>query len=206
MLRKLLIITCLFASTQISAQSSYEPYYNDKVKGPELPENVDKKSYKIPGDPFPPIKVVSLPWVERFLEAGSNGKNTEKTREVIPSKTITNRDLPADKQLVLMLFNPTCQHCEAQTELFEKNIGLFKNAQLLFVAAPMMGPYIVDYAKKYNLNEYPQIWMGLDSARLIEKTFLYYALPQINIYDKDKKLIRAFSGGAPIDTLRQYLQ
>ena len=206
MLRKLLMISCLLSSTHILAQSTYEPYYNDKVKGPELPENVDKNSYKLPGDPLPEIKVVTLPWVEKFMEIAANGKKEQKTREVIPSKTITNKDIPADKQLIVMLFNPTCQHCEEQTELFEKNIGLFKNSQLLFVAAPMMGPYIVDYAKKYNLNEYPQIWMGLDSARQVEKTFLYYALPQINIYDKDKKLLRAFSGGAPIDTIRKYLQ
>ena len=204
MIRKLLIIGCLLCSVDIFAQSRYELQYDEK-KVPDPPgKNTDKTSYKYPGDPIPPFKVLSLPWVEIYM-AEENGKRVEKIKEITPMKTITNADLPKDKNTIVMLFNPTCGHCEEQTESFQKNIGLFKNTQLLFIAAPSMGPYMGGYAQKYHLNEYPQIWFGLDYDNFIEKAFLYYALPQLCIYDKDKKLVRMMSGGTPIDSLKQYL-
>jgi len=201
MIRKLLIISCLLCSVDMSGQSKYELQYNEKNMPPEPTAYTDKTSYKIPGDPLPPFKVVTLPWVEIFLENGADGKRAEKVREITPMKTITNSE-----NLIIMLFNPTCGHCEEQTELFEKNIGLFKNTQLLLVAAPLMGPYLNNFAQKFHLNEYPQILMGLDYDNLISKSFLYYALPQLCIYNKDKKLVRMISGGAPLDSLRQYIQ
>lgn len=201
MIRKLLIIACLLCSVDISAQSRYELQY-DENKMPEKPGKYEgKTSYKQPGDPMPPFKVITLPWVEIFNDGGK-----EKVREISPMKTITNADLPKDKYTIIMLFNPTCGHCEEQTEQFEKNIGLFKNVQLLFIAAPIMGPYLGNYATKYHLNEYPQIWCGLDYDNFIDKAFLYYALPQLCIYDKNQKLIKNMSGGTPIDSLKQYIQ
>ena len=162
-------------------------------------------SYKMPGDPLPDFKVISLPWVEFFFENTADGKRTEKFRETTPMRTITKKDLTVGKNLILMLFNPTCGHCEEQTELFVKNLKEFKNTQLLFVATPVMGPYMNAYAEKFHLREHPEILFGLDYDNLVEKTFLYYALPQLCIYDKDKKLVKMISGGAPMDSLRQYL-
>jgi protein-disulfide isomerase len=207
MIRKLMIIGCLLSSVYISsAQSKYELHYDEK-KMPPLPEkNSDKNSYKRPGDPLPPFTLVSLPWVEIYSENDGKGGKTQKMREVKPMKTYTNADLPADKNVIVMLFNPTCEHCEQQAERFQKNLGVFKNTQLIFLASPTMGPYMTLFAEKFHLNEYPQIWIGLDYDNFIERAFLYYALPQLCIYNKEKKLERMISGGAPVDSLRQYIQ
>ena len=81
----------------------------------------------------------------------------------------------------------------------------FSAAAIYLVAGHLLGPYLNNFAQKYNLRDHPQIWMGMDYDNLIDKAFLYYALPQLCVYDKDKKLVKMFSGGAPIDTLKQYL-
>lgn len=205
MIRKLLIIGCLLCSVDISAQSKYELQYDEKNMPPEPVKWTGLTGYKNPGDSLPDIKIITLPWVEIFMENSADGKRAEKIRELTPMKTITRADLPADKNLIVMLFNPTCGHCEEQTELFQKNIGQLRNTQLLLVAVPAMGPYLNNFYQKFHLNEYPQIWMGLDYDNLVPKTFLYYSLPQLNVYDKDKKLLKIFSGGAPMDSLKQYI-
>ena len=206
MLRKLITIFCLLLSVDISAQSRYELQYDEKKMPPKPEKYTGQENYKFPGNPLPPFKVVSLPWVELFLEKDPQGKRTEQIREVVPMKTYTNSDLPADKNVIVMLFNPTCGHCEEQTELFVKNLHAFKNTQLMLVAGPAMGPYMNNFAQKFNLKDYPQIWLGLDYDSFIEKAFLYSALPQLCRYNKDKKLIRMMSGGTPLDSLRQYIQ
>ena len=206
MIRKLLMIACLLCSVDMFAQSRYEMIY-DAAKFPDQPEKYNgRESYKMPGDPMPPFKVITLPWVEFFFEKDANGKQVEKQREVVPMRTITNADIPADKNLIIMMFNPGCDHCQAQTDSFTKHIDLFKNTQLLLVAGPMIGENMGHFAKAHRLNEYPQIWMGLDYDNLISKAFLYYSLPQLCIYGKDKKLVRMLSGGTPIDSLGQYIR
>lgn len=206
MIRKLLMIACLLCGVDMFAQSRYEMKY-DATKLPPIPEPyMGRESYKMPGDPMPPFKVITQPWVEYFFEKDAQGKQVEKQRVVTPSRVITNADIPSDKNLIIMLFNPGCDHCQAQTDSFTKHIDLFKHTQLMMVVAPLVGEHLGHFAKEHRLNEYPQIWMGMDYDNLVGKTFLYYSLPQLCIYGKDKKLVRMLSGGTPIDSLKQYIQ
>jgi thiol-disulfide isomerase/thioredoxin len=206
MLRNLVTIFCLLITVDISAQSRYELQYDEK-KMPPLPEKyTGRESYKTPGDPLPPFKLVSLPWVEFFLERDANGRSKEAFREVTPMRMITNADLPKGKNTILMFFNPGCGHCEEQTDSMLHHMEVFKNTQIILVAGHLLGPMLNGFAQKYNLRDYPQIWMGMDYDHLVEKAFLYYALPQLCVYNKDQKLVKMFSGGAPIDSLRKYLQ
>jgi len=119
---------------------------------------------------------------------------------------ITNKDLDNDASLMIMLFNPTCEHCEQQTALFEQNIGLFNRTNLLLIAAPGMGSYLQYFVNNTKADTYPQLQIGLDSSRYIEKTFRYETLPQINIYDRNRKLVRVFTGNVAIDTLKAYIE
>lgn len=143
-----------------------------------------KVNYKSIGKPLPPLRVVTM-----------NGK------------VITNKDVDYHANLVVMLFNPTCEHCQDQTELLEKNIFLFKKSKLLMIAAPSMGPYLQNFITTYHTDQYPNtITVGLDSNHTIDNTFLYESLPQINIYNSDRKLIKIFTGNKPIDSLKRYIQ
>jgi thiol-disulfide isomerase/thioredoxin len=200
------MIICLLCSVDILAQSRYTLKYEPNKLPPKPGPNTDNKSYKLPGDPVPPFKIVSLPWEEIYFERDSNAQNVTKTREITPMRIITNADVDPSKNLLLMFFNPTCGHCEEQTLHFEENRELFKKTQIILVASPDVGEYLNDFAVKTHLNEYPEIWMGMDYDNLISKAYLYYQLPQLCIYDKHDKLIRMMSGGGSIDTLRPYIK
>jgi thioredoxin-related protein len=123
------------------------------------------------------------------------------TKEVITDARVKN-----DANLFVMMFNPTCEHCEDMTRALETNIGLFKNSKILLMAGPVMLPYLEYFDKTTHYTQFPSIMVGVDSAKFIDRTFNYEMLPQINIYDKDRKLIRTFSGIETIDSLKPYIQ
>jgi thioredoxin-related protein len=140
--------------------------------------------YKEIGDPLPPIAIYT-----------SKGKK------------ITNKDMKNDANLFVMLFNPTCSHCEDMTMLLEKNIALFDKSKLLMVATSTQAPYIKGFEDSYHTDQYKTMTVGLDSnMHLVDKTFRYKMLPQISVYDKDRKLIKVFTGEIPIDSLKPYIQ
>jgi len=184
MLRNLLILLCLCAITPVIAQKKATPV-NVQV-GIRVPSKKTNSHtyYKQIGSPMPPIRVVTM-----------------------EGKAITNHAVASNSNLVVMLFNPTCEHCQDQTELFEKNIFLFKKSKLLMIAAPSMGPYLQNFITNYHTDKYPgTIMVGLDSAGTIDNTFLYESLPQINIYNPERKLIKIFTGNKSIDSLKEYIQ
>lgn len=139
-------------------------------------------NYKVAGAPLPSLKIY--------------------TRE---GKYLSEKDLENDAHLFIMLFNPTCEHCEEQAGIFRDNIFRFKNTKLMLLAAPAMGPHLSYFTNNAKIGGYPSIQVGLDSSGYIEKTFLYETLPQINIYDKERKLVRMFNGIVPIDSLKAYI-
>lgn len=147
-------------------------------------KSVSKKHYKAIGSKLPPLRVVTL-----------------------DGKTITNKDVSYHANLLVMLFNPVCEHCQNETELLEQNIKLFNKSKLLMVTAPNMKSELGSFERNSHTGNYMNtILIGLDSNGTIDKTFQYNSLPQINIYNSKRKLIKVFSGDTPIDSLKTYIQ
>lgn len=137
----------------------------------------------------------------------TNKKKKKSSESDFRSKVLlTNEDVDNGANLFVMIFNPTCSHCEDETRLLEKNLSLFKKSKLLLMATPVMQPYLKDFANTMKLRDYPEITLGVDSSGFLNQVFLYQALPQITIYGADRKLLRIYSGEVSIDTLEQFIQ
>ena len=121
-------------------------------------------------------------------------------------ESLDNTDFNNGANLFVMMFNPTCSHCQDETIQIEMNIGLFKKSKLLLLANMIMRPYLSDFVRIVNLNEYPSIYLGTDSLGFISNAYLYQALPQINIYDGQRKLIKTYAGEVAVDSLKKYIQ
>ena len=178
MLRKLLTLSCILAATCAMAQKK-----SDKP--------VDGDYTKI-GAPMPRLNF-------QLYKDTVKENNSEY-------HYLTNKDVDNDANLLIMMFNPTCSHCEDETDRLEKNIFLFKKTNLLLMATPVMRPQLRDFVNRLHLDEYPSIHVGSDSSDFIGKVYLYSSLPQINIYDHDRKLLRTFNGEVAIDTLKKYIE
>lgn len=121
-------------------------------------------------------------------------------------KIFSQRDMDTSGNFFLMMFNPTCGHCEDVTRMLAKNLDRFRDGQILLVSGPAMMPYMEFFNSTTKVFQYPKIKVGVDSSEIIEKTFIYKSLPQINIYDKNRRLVKTFTGEVSIDSLQPYIR
>jgi thiol-disulfide isomerase/thioredoxin len=178
---------CLITATNTFAQQPAIP--PSKTTEKQADASID---YKQMGAPMPAFLLIP------FL---NNVKRVTSGKE-----TFTNTDLDNGANLFVMMFNPTCSHCQDETVTIEKNIALFKKSKVVLLANMIMKSYLDDFVKAVNLDEYPSIYLGLDSMGFINNTYLYQALPQINIYNGDRMLIKTYTGEVAIDSLKKYIQ
>jgi len=110
--------------------------------------------------------------------------------------------------LFVIVFNPTCEHCEDETRMLVKNLFLFKKSKVLMVAAPIQTGQLSYFDAVVNFSQYPGTFtVSVDSADILHKLFNYTTLPQINIYDgKEHRLLQTFNGDTPLDSLKQYIE
>lgn len=177
-----------------------------------------KIDYKQPGSPMPRLKVLLYHDTAKSAAADSpapkakkiakkNRKNMEK-KQASGGDTayLTNRDLDNGANLFVVLFNPTCGHCQDMTKNLEANMHLFKKTNIVMVATPVMRDYLHDFTSLMKINQYPAIQVGTDSSGFVDNVFLYQMLPQLNIYDGDRKLLKIFTGDVPMDSVKKYIQ
>jgi len=119
---------------------------------------------------------------------------------------VTGKDLDNGANLFIMMFNPTCSHCEEMTLQMTNNIDAFKKTKVVLLATKPMAVYLPDYAQRRGIARYPAMYIGYDSLKFIDEMFLYQSLPQINIYDRNRKLLKIFTGEVPMDTLKKFIE
>lgn len=197
MQRKLLIIICLLTTVGVAfaekkkkgEQRTGDPVaaWMDKYKPKDTTVKIN---YKEIGSPLPPfmIKIVK-------------GKE-------ITDQYLTQKDVANDANLFIMEFNPTCEHCQDETVLLGQNADLFKKSKIILMAAYAMDSYMEFFENVTKASEHPKLQLTIDNqtSDFINKTFIYKSLPQINIYDKERKLIKIFTSDTPIDSLKPYIQ
>jgi len=164
--------------------------------------------YKQIGAPMPAIELTSIDTLKREITVRRKflRKKAVDTITVRRHSHLTEKDIKCEGNLLVMMFNPTCGHCEDQTERMTRNISLFNKSKMVLMAKENMSEYLPNFVKNHHIGNYFPIYLGVDKGGFMDKTFLYSALPQINIYSPDHKLIRSFAGEVPIDTLKQYIQ
>ena len=178
MFRKIILATVLLSSAFVS--------FAQKDKQVELYTTLPdgkKIFYNEVGAPLPPINIWRM-----------------------DGKFLTNDSLANQASLIIMLFNPTCEHCEEMGKTFRKNITLFNKTNLVLVAPQGMSEYLDGFVKTIGSKNEEKIQIGIDSSGFVNQTFLYKSLPQINIYNKDRKLEKLFFGDVPIESLRKYIE
>ena len=206
MLRNILIASLLFCASVAGAQ-------NKKTTTAAEPKTAATPiDYQHPGAPMPHIMLVTLDTVK---ETGH--KNRKRSRHKVAdtadyqltsygAKMYTDSHFDNGASLIVMMFNPTCGHCEHQADMIATNSELFKKTKVILLANQNMKAYLPDFIKNHHIADYPIFTLGVDSADFIKETFLYQMLPQINIYSKEHKLVKTYTGSVSIDSLTQYAE
>jgi len=118
----------------------------------------------------------------------------------------SNKDFKSSKYLLLMMFNPMCGHCDMATDSIKAHLDEFKKAKILLFVYPNHEADMPFFNKNHAIKDYPQMFVGADSFKVTDRLFTYQGLPQINIYNKERKLIKIFQGDIFIDSLKAYIK
>ena len=116
----------------------------------------------------------------------------------------THRDIRNGMPVMIMLFSPDCEHCKDQTEILMKNMDKLKNTEIIMSTFQLIYK-MKDFCQAYKLAKYSNVHVGRDVKYFFGPFYRIRYSPFIAIYDKDRKLVRVFEGGAKIDKLLEAL-
>lgn len=165
----------IFLSAAVIAALCSIVFAQDKKGDPVL------DNYKLTGAPLPEMRLIDT-----------------------ARKEYTEKSFDSKHNLFLFMFNPTCGHCINMAKLMGDNHKTFEKNNIVFMAGPQMMSYLNSFYQATKIGEHPEFVVGVDSAFAIEKIYNYHMLPQLNIYDKNRKLIKIFQGDIPLDSLKRY--
>jgi hypothetical protein len=117
----------------------------------------------------------------------------------------TKSNLDKKSAVMLMLFNPQCEHCQHETEVLVKNIDRFKKIEILMVTS-MPFDSMTNFIAKYNLAKYKNIVVARDENYTLISFFRIRFLPAIALYNKNKEFQTLFEGSMNIDEALKLLQ
>lgn len=104
-------------------------------------------------------------------------------------------DLAKNQPVLLMVFNPECDHCQHQTEQLLLDIENFKDIQIVF-ATPEDFDKMKAFNERYNLGKYSNIHVGRDTKFFLPPFYRMRNLPYLALYNRKGTLITTFDGNA----------
>jgi thioredoxin-related protein len=111
---------------------------------------------------------------------------------------LAKEKLDNKKAVMLMVFNPQCEHCQHEIDQIVKHMNEFKNYQIV-MATIMPFDSMIHFRERYQLAQYNNIIMGQDFQYYLPPFYQMRNLPYLAFYDKKKKLISVFEGSMPIE-------
>ena len=150
------------------------------------------------------MKQISLILVLAML-AGCYSAEPEKTGlegkampsfKLLLSDSVTYMDtknIKTGKPVVIFYYSPRCPYSRAQMEEMIDERAALQDAQLYVVTS---APFeeMKEFYTHYQLNKYPNIVTGFDYTNFVGNYFKVTGYPYTAIYDKEKKLNKAFVG------------
>lgn len=104
------------------------------------------------------------------------------------------------QSLLLIVFNPTCDHCQAEAREITANIEKLKDVTILMIASVQLKD-IQEFAIDYGMSELENVHFVYTSPLYGYQFFGGIQLPHLRLYDRDFKMIKSFSGSASVDEI-----
>lgn len=143
------------------------------------------------------LSLFLLKGLDTFSQKIPAFKMTLSTRKIFD----TEKDLPKGKPVVLIYFDPDCDHCQKlMNELFPKMVNL-KKAQIILVTYKPVEELAV-FEKKYNIASYGNIKAGTEGYIFYLRNYYKIMLmPFTALYDKNGNLNYVYKKETYVDDL-----
>jgi len=110
------------------------------------------------------------------------------------------------KPLMIVYFDPECQHCQEFTKQLVKNISKFSNTQIVMICATPGLPPLKKFVDQFSLTRYSNIKTGTEG--MYHATMNFYKVdttPFVALYNKDAVLITFYRTVPAINTIAKDL-
>lgn len=173
------LLACSVAGTTLAQQ------------GIQAPASID---YKALGAPMPPFSV-----------------------RINDRLTINEQNVSTFEHVIVVLFNPTCDHCIALGKEVAHRHQELKNTTWIFIAAPGMDEYLTYFLEPSGLDKVraknifvgtdqtPNAGLGNSFTVFLAKIF-EYKLPQVNIYNHQRKMSFKSLGETSFDAVAKAIK
>jgi thiol-disulfide isomerase/thioredoxin len=121
-------------------------------------------------------------------------------RKLPDSSSFTNNMLQKDKPVIVVFFDPDCDHCQHATKNFTAKMDRFKDVQILMVTIYEFSR-IKKFSNDYKLSKFPNIILTRDVGFDLPRFYNVSSLPDVYVYDKDGKLIKHYKQDIPVDEI-----
>lgn len=119
----------------------------------------------------------------------------------VPDSTaFTNDQLPKGKPLVLIFFNPDCEHCQKETKELLAYKDELKDIPIV-MASSLPYKLVKEFYAGYNIASMPNITMGQDANFVLGRKYQPSRYPAIFVYDAKGRLAKVFAGGGEVPAI-----
>ena len=112
-----------------------------------------------------------------------------------------SKDLPKRKPVIVIYFDPDCDHCQKlMNELF-KRINTFRNVEIVMITFKSLSETAA-FEKKYATHRYPNVIVGTEGNYFYLRN--YYKLvkmPFTALYDRSQNLVYSYREETSVDDL-----
>lgn len=120
-------------------------------------------------------------------------------------KVFKAEQLPLGKPIILIYFDPDCDHCQGMITEMLGRFNDFKKASIAmitFVPVEETGKF----AKLYNLAKYPNIYTGTEgTSYFVRDYYRIVQMPFLALYNKNGDYIISYSRQIPLDDVKNKL-
>lgn len=123
------------------------------------------------------------------LQSGLEGKPLPSFN-YLSSDSITfvnTSKIPVGKPIVFFYFSPHCPYCRSQTQDILNNNGSLRDIQFILLT-PYSYHELKEFYKHYNLEQYPNITVGIDYDNSFSEYFNTHKVPYLAVYSKNRIL------------------
>jgi peroxiredoxin len=147
---------------------------------------------------------------ETTVDTHDTTPSVSKVKNERPVMTFTLLDgqqiqaVDIDQPMVLILFQPDCDHCQNEAKQIKNRLDAFNNYQVYFISS-QAHEQIKKFGADYKLLNIPNVFFGSTSVQSVLDNFGAIAAPSLYIYSKEGKLVESFEGEVDIGVVLQYL-
>lgn len=104
-----------------------------------------------------------------------------------------------------IVFNPWCEHCQAEAEEIRNNIGKLQDVTIIMIGSVTLKE-ISDFSERYQLDNFKNMKFAYASPVVTYEKLGAVYLPHLRLYDKDFKMIQEFTSPTTVATILSHIK